>query len=194
MLASSASRNRSISWSVAPGPPAMSPVSNKQPCLLQILLAMRTIRDPFDEGPKLLHQMAGVGEITGAGARDLDASLLLQHEQRLAHGRPADQRAISSFSEDGSRLELVGDDHRLSFSATSWARLRRPTGNSPSGAREVTHHATARFARHAVSARGQQRVVNPITPPLSPRSRRALPARIVPTIRGPRAKVSIDSV
>ena len=53
----------------------------------------------------------------GAGAAgDLDAALLLQHEQRLAHGRPADAEARHQLllgRQMGADLELVGGDHRL---------------------------------------------------------------------------------
>ena len=68
----------------------------KQPRLLHLCLALRGRGDALDEAGELADEQAvgGRGDARARAAGDVDETLLLQQEQRLAHRRPPDAETL----------------------------------------------------------------------------------------------------
>ena len=126
-------------------------------------------------------------------AGDLDPSLLLQQEQRLAHGRPPHaepRRQLLLGRQMGAHLELVGDDQRLELLGDVVSALAPSDRQLAERRREVTASRTARFARQRSRLAGSNELSGR-SPYLSTlgRAGRSLPGRCRPfAVHGPKCQ------
>ena len=130
--------------------------------------ATRLISAPIccDQNGRRRRDHAGSGT-----AGDLDPPLLLQHEQRLAHGGPADSEARHELllgRQMGADLELVGGDQRLELLGNVVSTLAPTDRQLAEQRRDVTASRDGALCTSRGLARGQQRVVGPNHPTSQP--------------------------